>query len=169
MPVTARNLDVKPETISNCFQHCQIRTEDIGLRPVTEDMVEPSAEVISELESEIRRFCYENPMNIQNLLNYPDEEIVTYKPTKEEIVANLKKLVVEIPGPEEEHDSEDLPKICPSDAISMLEKLQHFWLQQEKVHTENLLSIRSMMDVAPRRIRTEKLQKTTLDRFFAKK
>lgn len=67
-------------------------------------------------------------MNIQNLLNYHDKEIVTYTPTEEENVANLKEPAVEIPGPKEEDDIEELLKICPDDTIFMLEKLQHFWL-----------------------------------------
>ncbi|OAE18883.1 hypothetical protein AXG93_3022s1070 [Marchantia polymorpha subsp. ruderalis] len=150
MAVAAWTLDVKPETISNCFHHCQICSKYTRLPRVTKDMVEPAAEVISELESQIRRFCYENPMNIRNLLNYPDEEVVTYKPSDEDIIAILKEPAVEIPGHEEEDDNEELPKICLDDAIFMLENLQHFWLQQEGVHTENLLSIRSMMDDACR-------------------
>lgn len=136
--------------------------------PAKEDLIELAVEVISELESQICRFRYENPMNIRNLLNYLDGEIVTYTLTKEEMVANLKEPAVKISCLEEEDDSEELPKICLDDAIFMLKKLQHFWLQQERVHTENLLLVRSMMDAA-RSIQTEKLQQTTLDRFFVKK
>ncbi|OAE35364.1 hypothetical protein AXG93_3493s1000 [Marchantia polymorpha subsp. ruderalis] len=136
--------------------------------PAKEDLIELAVEVISELESQICRFRYENPMNIRNLLNYSDGEIVTYTLTKEEMVANLKEPAVKISCLEEEDDSEELPKICLDDAIFMLKKLQHFWLQQERVHTENLLLVRSMMDAA-RSIQTEKLQQTTLDRFFVKK
>jgi len=38
--------------------------------------IEPPAELVAELEEQIHQFHYRNPMEIRNLLNYPDEETV---------------------------------------------------------------------------------------------
>ena len=53
-------------------------------------MVEPAAEVLSELQDQIWRLNYSNPMSIENLLNHPEEQLVTFCPTEEEIIAGLK-------------------------------------------------------------------------------
>lgn len=76
----------KPQTIQNCFIHCKIRTPEPGALEVQEEEL-VDKEVIEELKSQIREFCYPNPMDIHNLLNYPREEEVTFVPDKEHIIA----------------------------------------------------------------------------------
>jgi hypothetical protein len=43
-------------------------------------------EVIADLQSQIQRFCYKNPMDIRNLLNYPEEQITSYTPDLDSII-----------------------------------------------------------------------------------
>jgi hypothetical protein len=47
--VAAWSMDVKPETIRNCFRSCRIRTTDANVTPVTEEpLIDPK--VIKDLE-----------------------------------------------------------------------------------------------------------------------
>jgi hypothetical protein len=43
-------------------------------------------DIIDELKSQITRLRYKNPMDIRSLLTYPDEDIVSYIPTIDEII-----------------------------------------------------------------------------------
>jgi hypothetical protein len=43
-------------------------------------------EVIADLQSQIQRFRYRNPMDIRNLLNYPEEQITSYTPNLDSII-----------------------------------------------------------------------------------
>jgi hypothetical protein len=68
--VPAWNYEVKPTTITNCFLHCKIRSTEQAeaIENVTEDDL-VDHEVIADLQSQIQRFHYRNPMDIRNLLN----------------------------------------------------------------------------------------------------
>jgi hypothetical protein len=51
--VAAWCMDVKLETICNCFRHCQIRTSDADVTPVPEEpLIDP--EVIKDLEEQVQ-------------------------------------------------------------------------------------------------------------------
>ncbi len=78
--------DVKIATIQNWYRHCQIHmTEGPGqVAPTEEDLI--NKDVIDELESQITRLRYKNPMDIRSLLTYPDEDIVSYILTIDEII-----------------------------------------------------------------------------------
>jgi hypothetical protein len=78
--------DVKIATIQNYYRHCQIRmTEGPGQATSTEqDLIDK--DIIDELESQITRLRYKNPMDIKSLLTYPNEDIVSYIPMIDEII-----------------------------------------------------------------------------------
>ena len=78
--------DVKSATIQNCYKHCQIRTtEGPGqATPTEKDLIDK--DVIDELESQITRLGYKNPMDIWSLLTYWDEDNVSYIPMLDEII-----------------------------------------------------------------------------------
>jgi hypothetical protein len=51
--VAAWSMDVKPETIRNCFRHCQIRTTDADVTLIPEEpLINP--EVIKDLEEQVQ-------------------------------------------------------------------------------------------------------------------
>jgi hypothetical protein len=52
--------------------------------PIEEDLIDK--DVIDELESQITRLHYKNPMDIRSLFTYPDEDIVSYILTIDEII-----------------------------------------------------------------------------------
>ncbi len=63
--------DVSPATIANCFCHCRIRTNDIIHTQQGE--VGPPTALIQELQHQVAQLPYGNPMDIRNLLNYPED------------------------------------------------------------------------------------------------
>ncbi len=100
--VAAWSMDVKPETICNCFRHCQIRTIDVDVTSVPEEpLIDP--EVIKDLEEQVQELRYRNPMDIRNLIDYPAEREVAYVPTQEEIVQDLSTNLV----PEDEVEADE--------------------------------------------------------------
>ncbi len=100
--VAAWNMDVKPETIRNCFRHCRIRTTDADVTPVSEEPL-IDLEVIKDLEEQVQELRYWNPMDIHNLIDYPTERKIAYVPTQEEIVQDLSTN----PMPEDEVEADD--------------------------------------------------------------
>jgi hypothetical protein len=63
--------DVSPATIANCFHHCKIQTNNIIHTQQGE--VGPPIALIQELQHQVAQLLYGNPMDICNLLNYPEE------------------------------------------------------------------------------------------------
>jgi hypothetical protein len=74
------NQDVESTTIKNCFQHYQLRSDATATHEI-----EPPAELVAEPEEQIRQFHYCNPMEICNLLNYPDKETIASVPIDNDI------------------------------------------------------------------------------------
>jgi hypothetical protein len=100
--VAVWNMDVKPETIRNCFRHCRIRTTDTDVTLVPEEpLIDP--EVIKDFEDQVQELWYRNPMDICNLIDYHAEREVAYVPTQEEIVHDLSTNHV----PEDEVEADD--------------------------------------------------------------
>jgi hypothetical protein len=115
-------IDVKIATIQNCYRHCQIYTIE-GPRqaaPTEEDLIDK--DVIDELESQITKLRYKNPMDIKSLLTYLDEDIVSYIPMIDKIIDG------HLPQPEgiraddvdEEDNSQEVAPVSTKEASNML-------------------------------------------------
>ncbi len=114
--VAAWSMDVKPETIRNCFRHCRIRTTDADVTPVPEEpLIDP--EVIKDLKEQVQELRYRNPMDIRNLIDYPAEHEVAYVPTQEEIVQDLSTN----PVPEDEVEADNSQESIPVKATETLQ------------------------------------------------
>ncbi len=120
--------DVKIATIYNCYRHYQICTTE-GPRQaasIEEDFIDK--DVIDELESQITKLRYKNPMDIRSLLTYPDEDIVSYIQTINEIIDG------HLPQPEgtqaddvdEEDNSQEVTSVSTKEASNMLQSLETF-------------------------------------------
>jgi len=113
--VVAWSMDVKPETIRNCFHHCRIRTTDADVTLVPEEpLIDP--EVIKDLEEQVQELRYWNPMDIRNLIDYPAKREVAYVPIQEEIVQDLSTN----PVPEDEVEVDDNQESIPVKATEAL-------------------------------------------------
>ncbi|KAH8936529.1 hypothetical protein BDL97_17G090000 [Sphagnum fallax] len=152
--VAAWSMDVKPETIHNCFRHCRIRTTDADVTPVPEKpLIDP--EVIKDLKEQVQELWYRNPMDIRNFIDYPAEHEVAYVPTKEEIVQDLSTN----PVPEDEVEADDSQESIPF--------VQQFWMQQDIVDHEMLAAIQTIKEKI-NIMRSSKLVQKPISRYFSK-
>jgi hypothetical protein len=85
MVVRAWTYEVKLKTIFNYFHHCKIHSIEEPVVDASEECpLDP--EVIEDLESQIQQFHYHNPMDIKNLLNYPEEQVTAYTPNVDNVI-----------------------------------------------------------------------------------
>ncbi len=142
------NYEVKPTTIANCFLHCKIRSTEHAeaVENVTEDDL-VDHEVIADLQSQIQRFRYRNPMDIRNLLNYPKEQITSYTLDLDSIIEDhLEEARLTPVLHEEEDDNKEVPAMSAVDASEMLDKLVIFFMQQQDADESCVSSIQKLKD-----------------------
>jgi hypothetical protein len=122
--IVAWKQDVQSTTIKNCFQHCQLHSDATATQEI-----KPPTELVVELDEQIRQFHYRNPMEIHNLLNYPDEETVVSVPTdndiREAIIEQFQPSLLPANN-DDDDDSQELPVVTSGEASEMLSKLQLF-------------------------------------------
>jgi hypothetical protein len=163
--VAAWSIDVKLETIRNCFRHCRIRTNDADVTPVPDEpLIDP--EVIKDLEEQVQELRYRNPMDIRNLIDYHAEREVAYVSTQEEIMQDLSTN----PVPEDEVEANDSQESIPVKATEALQcaiLLQQFWMQQDIVDHEMLASIQIVKDKISI-MRSSKLVQKPISEYFSK-
>ena len=78
--------EVTTLTITNCFRHCQIRSDMDSEQPIARE----EQDVLGQLNACIHQLPYENPMSIDNLLDNPEEQVVTSEPSLSEFVEQEK-------------------------------------------------------------------------------
>ena len=75
---------LNPKTIANCILYCKIRTLRSGETNIDDNEID-SQNFLYELGLEIQRLRYEDPMGIENLLNYAAEQEVTIYPLNKKL------------------------------------------------------------------------------------
>ncbi|XP_065874733.1 CENP-B homolog protein 2-like [Euphorbia lathyris] len=161
--VAAWSIDVKPQTIANCFKHCKIKTFDADEEQVDKEIEEENKRVMGNLGAQIKELHYYNVMDINEFFDHPSEQQVTYTLSDEEIVAAIRQSEQEDNSMDD--DSVEIEKISSQEAFNMLEKLEAFWIQQESVHASELLSTRKLKDVIAN-IKTKSMCQTTFHNYF---
>ncbi len=159
--------EVQPTTIANCFLHYKIRSTEQAkaVENVTEDDL-VDHEVIADLQSQIQRFRYKNPMDIRNLLNYPEEQITSYTPDLDSIIEDhLEEAGLAPVLHEEEDDTKEVPAMSAADASEMLDKLVIFFMQQQDADESCVSSIQKLKDKMSM-ICTNRMVQKNIDRFF---
>lgn len=159
----AWNIDVKATTVSNCFRHCKIRMdEDMHLEEETGD-----DEGIQRLEEVISNLHYRNAMNVEQILNYPNESEAFYEsPTDEEIIQGV------MDGGDDDHnqdqdDSNSIPQVSPKEAFFAVETLKNYLLQNEKDVPNILYALQKIKDEIELSSH-EKKKQFTIDSYFRK-
>jgi len=156
----AWRFDVKEKTIANCFRHCKIRSEDID---VPEEEVDQLEEDIQGLTNVISNLRYRNVMDVEHLLNYPNENnAVMELPTDEEIIDS----VLNDENDPELDDSGVTPNVSSKEAFQAVITLRNYLLQQEQNIPEVVFALEKVADVMHFGGRKKQ---TTLDAFFVKK
>ncbi|XP_074359320.1 CENP-B homolog protein 2-like [Apium graveolens] len=122
----AWNIDVKTTTIANCFRHCKIRSEENDEQELGE--INEGVEGLNEVISNLR---YRNVMDVEHLLNYPNEnDAVMESPTDEEIIESVMS-TDEGTDPEPD-DSNVIPSVSSKEAFQALTTLNNYLLQHEQ-------------------------------------
>jgi hypothetical protein len=106
-------------------------------------------------------------MDIRSLLTYPDEDIVSYIPTIDEIIDG------HLPQPEgtqvddanEEDDSQEVAPVSTKEASNMLQSLETFSLQQDGDNVVFISSLRRMQEKVSMFITRQMVQKNINDFF----
>jgi hypothetical protein len=106
-------------------------------------------------------------MDIRSLLTYPDEDIVSYIPTIDEIIDG------HFPQPEgtqaddadEEDDSQEVAPMSTKEANNMLQSLETFWLQQDGDNAVFISSLRRMQEKVSMFMTCQMVQKSINDFF----
>ncbi len=158
------NVDVKPSTIENCFNHCKIRTSEV----IEENDIDfnDDQQIESEIQNQIYQLNYHNPMSVENLLNYPEENIVSGTTTLDELVENLNAGAPETPdGDGADDESLEIKKISHKDMLLMLDSMENYWLQQTEDITDNLVITQKFKGIVRKKLFLG-LQQSSLDNYF---
>ncbi|KAL6541699.1 hypothetical protein OROGR_011185 [Orobanche gracilis] len=124
--VAAWSIDVKPRTIENCFKHCKIWTVEVDELQVAKEMDEENQKLLKELKSQVKDLHYTNEMEMDIFLNHPNEQQIVYTLTDEEIIEGVRQ---ENEENNPNDDSIEVQKVSCEEALSLLDKLEMFWVQ----------------------------------------
>ncbi|KAH1228178.1 CENP-B 2 [Glycine max] len=137
------DIDVRKETIANCFRHCKIRSASDLARNLDESTFD---EETHDLETMINQCGYCNKMDIDNLMNYPGENEACSE------VQSLEDIVGTIIENNAEDDSEDdtvsLEPVTRKEALITSNTLHNFMIQYTNTTPELLDAIRKSLNLA---------------------
>ncbi|XP_022888936.1 CENP-B homolog protein 2-like [Olea europaea var. sylvestris] len=156
----AWNFDVK--TIASCFWHCKIRSEENN---VPEPEVGELDEGIQGLNDVISNLHYRNVMDVEHLLNYPNENNAVMKsPTDEEIIQS----VMNSNDDENDHEPNDssvVPNVSSKEAFQAIVTLSNYLLQHEQNIPEVVYALQKVKDRIHYGLGGKKKQ-STIDAYF---
>lgn len=128
--------EVNSEIISNCWRHTKILPDiNVDFRNVSEDIRQNEDSVLHDLADSLRTLNLPYPMQAEEYLNMPEENIVYEVPKDDKVIEELvylfKNTDKENVDLDEMDDSNEIPIISPSAAIASLETVRTFLLQQD--------------------------------------
>ena len=128
--------EVNSEIISNCWRHTKILPDvNVDFRNVSEDIRQNEDSVLRDLADSLRTLNLPYPMQAEEYLNMPEENIVYEVPKDDKVIEELvylfKNTDKENVDLDEMDDSNEIPIISPSAAIASLETVHTFLLQQD--------------------------------------
>lgn len=159
--VAAWTINVRQETIANCFRHCKIRSEDIESRNLDGSTCEVD---VHELDAVINNLGYRNRIDANSLLDYPGENVACSEvQSLEEIVATI------LTSDDEVEDDTTIPlePVTRKEAIIASRVLHNFWMRFEKTTPEVFDAMRKIRDELQQECKFKNRQ-TTLESYFSK-
>ncbi|KAF5195053.1 hypothetical protein FRX31_015359 [Thalictrum thalictroides] len=144
--------------------------------PLAEDQcLEKSA--LQEVEVQLlelgRKLRYLNPMDVRNLLNYPEESNAHYIPGDEEIIENVREennVSVQCSAFENNNeldDSEELPQISISQALDSMKMVELCLLQQNDISPAMFTHVKQIRDTLLHKLHKKKTQRS-IDSYFSR-
>ncbi|XP_076903200.1 CENP-B homolog protein 2-like [Bidens hawaiensis] len=85
LAISAWTMDVRANTIANCFRHCKLRSTD----NMTFENSDEGGESTQELQNLIKELGYRNAMDVEDVLTHPEENVVAQLLTDEEIIESV--------------------------------------------------------------------------------
>ncbi|XP_027351220.1 uncharacterized protein LOC113862331 [Abrus precatorius] len=141
LAIPAWMIDVRKETIANCFRHCKICSDSDVARNLDESTFD---EETQDLETMINQCGYRNKMDIDNLMNYPGEnEACSEVQSLEEIVSTIIENNAE---DDDEDDTVSLEPVTRKEALTALNTLHNFMIQYKNTTPKLLDAIRKVRD-----------------------
>ncbi|CAK8530482.1 unnamed protein product [Lathyrus sativus] len=141
LAILAWTIDVRKETIVNCFRHCKIRSASDIARNLDESTFD---EETQDLETMINQCGYRNKMDIDNLINYPGEnEACSEVQSLEDIVSTIIENNAE---DDDEDDTLSLEPVTRKESLMTLNTLHNFMIQYKNTTPELLDAIRKVRD-----------------------
>ncbi|GBC40583.2 CENP-B homolog protein 2-like [Rhizophagus irregularis DAOM 181602=DAOM 197198] len=128
--------EVDAEIIHNCWHHTKILPDaNVNLRNISENIRQNENLTLNDLADALQALNLPYPMQVDEFLNIPEENVVYEVPKDDQIVEELvylfKNTDEENMDLEEMDDSNESPIISASTAISCLETVRTFLLQQD--------------------------------------
>lgn len=164
--------DVTEETISNCWRHTSILPTifDAELRNLSHNIHDDTA--LEDLENALVALNLPNPMQAEEFLNMPEEDIVYENIDDDQLIATLVDIFQKGPDdgttldPEEADDSTEVPVVSASMASKSLEVVRIFLLQQEGAAEH--IKVMNKIEKFIKEKQTSMSRQTTLEEFFKK-
>ncbi|CAG8783509.1 8059_t:CDS:1, partial [Rhizophagus irregularis] len=109
--------EINPEVVRNCWWHTKILPDDVNvdLRNVSEDIRQNENLVLDELADALRDLNLPYPMQAEEFLNLPEENIVYKVPEDDKIIEELVYLFKNT-----DKENTDLEEIDDSDEIPVI-------------------------------------------------
>ncbi|OAE20259.1 hypothetical protein AXG93_3960s1500 [Marchantia polymorpha subsp. ruderalis] len=161
--VAVWSMDVKTQTIRNCFRHWQLCTIDADVTLVLKQLlIDP--DVIKGLKKLVQELRYRNPMDIRNLIDYLVQREVAYVLTQEKIVQDLSTNPV-LEDELEAKESQEYTLVKTTEALQCASLLQQFSMQQDIVDHEMIATIETVKDKISIMRSSKLIQKSILEYF----
>ncbi|XP_039690607.1 CENP-B homolog protein 2-like [Medicago truncatula] len=139
LAIPAWTIDVRKETIANCFRHCKIRSASDVVGNLDESTFD---EETQDLQTMINQCGYRNKMDIDNLMNYPGEnEACSEVQSLEDIVrTNIENNAED----DDEDDTVSLEPVTRKEALMASNTLHNFIIQYKNTTPQLLDAIRKI-------------------------
>lgn len=162
---------INAETIHNSWYYTKILPDvNANLRNISEDIRQNENLMLNELDSALQALNLPFPMQAEEFLNIPGEDIVYEVPKDDKIIEELVYLFKNTDTDKENmdldemDDSDEIPIIRTSTAIASLETVRTFLLQQD--NSELYVKLVRRIEKFLRARRTSSLRQTDINTYF---
>lgn len=161
--------EVNAEIISNCWRHTKILPDaNVDFRNVSEDIRQNENLVLRDLTDSLRALNLPYPMQAEEFLNIPEEDVVYEVPKDDQVIEELiylfKNTDKEDMDLDEMDDSDEIPIISPNAAIASLETVRTFLLQQD--NAEDYVKLVEKIEKFFRVKKTSLMRQTDINTYF---
>jgi hypothetical protein len=161
--------EVNAKIISNCWHHTKILPNaNVDFRDISEDIHQNENLVLRDLADSLRSLNLLYPMQAEEFLNIPEENVVYEVPKDDQVIEELvylfKNTDKENMDLDEIDDSDEIPIINPSVATASLETVRTFLLQQD--NAEEYVKLVGKIEKFFRVKKTSLMRQTDINTYF---